>query len=64
MKKRGDNMFESLRNSSKSVVKSLNETAKLAKKLKAKQSAVVVEKEDCGVCYGCGTMRSICTGAI
>jgi hypothetical protein len=57
-------MFESLRNSPKSVVYALNETAKLAKKLKAKQSAVVVEKEDCGKCYGCGTMRSVCTGAI
>jgi len=57
-------MFESLRNSPKSVVYALNETAKLAEKLKAKKSAVVVEKEDCGKCYGCGTMRSVCTGAI
>tara|TARA_B100000953_G_scaffold280253_1_gene256925 strand:- start:594 stop:761 length:168 start_codon:yes stop_codon:yes gene_type:complete len=55
-------MFESLRNSPKSVVYALNETAKLAKKLKAKKTAVATE--DCGKCYGCATMRSVCTGDI
>ena len=64
-------MFNSLNNKPEDVRKALEETAKLAAKLKANQTTVKVNdnlfvtiEEDCGKCYGCVTMRKKCTGEI
>ena len=56
-------MFNSLNNKPEDVRKALEETAKLAAKLKAKQEKVTIV-EECGECYGCVTMRKKCTGEI
>ena len=58
--------FNSLNNSPAEVVYAMEETKKLAEKLKAKQTTVKVNdnlfvtiEEDCD-CFGCGTMRHKC----
>ena len=55
-------MFNSIYNSPAEVSYAMKETAKLAAKLKKLQSKK--ETKDCGKCYGCVTMRSVCTGEI
>lgn len=59
-------MFNSLNNRPEDVVKALEETAKLAAKLKAKKETLKVNdnlfitiEEDCD-CFGCTTMRHKC----
>ena len=67
--------FNSLRNTPAEVSYAMKETAKLAAKLKKLQSKKATNaelffkkylevKEDCGKCYGCVSMRSVCTGEI
>ena len=65
-------MFNSIYNTPAEVSYAMKETAKLAAKLKKLQSKKPTNAElffmkmteDCGKCYGCKTMRSVCTGEI
>jgi hypothetical protein len=64
--------FNSLRNTPAQVSHALQETDKLVAKLSAKKATnaelffkkYLEVKEDCGKCYGCVSMRSVCTGEI
>jgi len=56
-------MFNSLNNKPEDVRRAVEETAKLAAKLKAKKEKVTIV-EECGECYGCVTMRKKCINEI